>query len=79
MRCSIPFRARTFIVAQVFAIAAVAADHPAPLPIPDVEAKTEAAMKPYTELIEHTDAKIEMVPVRGGKFVMGSPDSEKGR
>src|SRR4051794_28986097 len=53
--------------------------HPAPLPIPEAEAKTQAEMKPYTELIEHTDAKIEMVPIRGGKFTMGSPDSEKGR
>src|SRR5438477_12927744 len=59
--------------------AASAADHPAPLAIPDAEAKTETAMKPYTELIEHTDAKIEMLPIRGGKFVMGSPEGEKGR
>src|SRR5262245_35960377 len=55
------------------------AEHPAPLVIADSEAKTEAEMKPYAELVEHTDAKIEMVPIRGGKFVMGSPDSEKGR
>src|SRR5437870_6564249 len=56
-----------------------AADHSAPLAIPDADAKTEAEMKPYTELIEHTDAKIEMVPIRGGRFVMGSPENEKGR
>ena len=56
-----------------------AADHPAPLPIPDSDATTEAAMKPYTELVEHTDAKIEMVPIKGGKFLMGSPETEKGR
>ena len=36
-------------------------------------------MKPYAELIEHTDVTIEMVPIRGGKFLMGSPDGEKGR
>ena len=36
-------------------------------------------MEPYTELVEHTDAKIEMLPIRGGRFLMGSPDSEKGR
>ena len=35
-------------------------------------------MKEYVELIEHTDAKIEMVPVKGGEFTMGSPDSEEG-
>ena len=55
------------------------AEHPAPLAIADAEAKTAAEMKPYAELVEHTDAKIEMVPIRGGKFLMGSPDSEKGR
>jgi formylglycine-generating enzyme required for sulfatase activity len=55
------------------------AEHPAPLGVPDSAAKTEAEMKPYTDLVEHTDAKIEMVPIRGGKFVMGSPDGEKGR
>ena len=53
--------------------------HPAPLPIPDAAAASEAQMKPYVELIEHTDAKIEMLPIRGGKFLMGSPESEKGR
>jgi formylglycine-generating enzyme required for sulfatase activity len=55
------------------------AQHPAPLAIADAEAKTAAEMKPYAELVEHTDAKIEMVPIRGGKFLMGSPDNEKGR
>ncbi len=50
-----------------------------PLPVPNSEAKTEAEMKPYTELIEHTDAKIEMVPIKGGEFIMGSPKTEEGR
>ena len=53
--------------------------HPAPLPIPDADASSEAEMKPYTELIEHTDARIEMVPIRGGRFIMGSPPTEAGR
>src|SRR5687767_3615471 len=56
-----------------------AADHPAPLLIPESVARAEAEMRAYTELIEHTDAKIEMVPIRGGRFLMGSPDNEKGR
>src|SRR5690349_15068212 len=56
-----------------------AADHPAPLVIPESVARAEAEMKPYTELIEHTDAKIDMIPIRGGRFTMGSPESEKGR
>ena len=63
----------------ITALSSFAADHPAPLAISDADAKSEMAMKPYTELIEHTDAKIEMLPIRGGKFVMGSPESEKGR
>lgn len=53
--------------------------HPAPLPNPEAEAAAEAEMKPYSERIEHTDATIEMVPIRGGTFLMGSPDDEPGR
>jgi formylglycine-generating enzyme required for sulfatase activity len=49
------------------------------LPVPNSDAKTEGEMKEYTELIEHTDAKIDMVPIKGGEFLMGSPDGEKGR
>ncbi len=50
-----------------------------PLPITESEASTEGEMKPYKELIEHTEAKIEMLPIPGGKFVMGSPADEAGR
>jgi formylglycine-generating enzyme required for sulfatase activity len=57
----------------------LAKPHPDPLPVPGSEAATEAEMKPYAELVEHTPAKIEMVPIPGGKFVMGSPDGEPGR
>ncbi|MCI0359019.1 MAG: formylglycine-generating enzyme family protein [Planctomycetaceae bacterium] len=80
---------RSWIIAITLPLAAIAslagsslvarAEHPAPLAIPDTAAKSEAEMKPYIELVEHTDAKIEMVPIRGGKFMMGSPDGEKGR
>lgn len=49
------------------------------LEVPEAAAKTEAEMKPYAELIEYTDAKIEMIPIKGGVFRMGSPDGEKGR
>ena len=42
--------------------------------------ETSAAdMKPYKGTIPHTDASFEMVPIPGGSFVMGSPESEKGR
>jgi formylglycine-generating enzyme required for sulfatase activity len=52
---------------------------PTPLDVPNSAAKTEAEMKPYTELIEHSQGKIEMLPISGGKFVMGSPADEKDR
>ena len=49
------------------------------LPVKNSEAKTAEEMKPYTELIEHTSAKVEMLPIPGGKFQMGSPDTESDR
>ncbi len=52
---------------------------PKPYPVPDAEATTEAEMKPYTEVIVGTDIKFDMVPIPGGKFLMGSPESEEGR
>jgi formylglycine-generating enzyme required for sulfatase activity len=36
-------------------------------------------MKPYNESITGTDVKFEMVPVEGGTFTMGSPESEAKR
>ena len=47
----------------------------------ETAAKPESAagMKPYTEQIPATDVKFDMVPIPGGEFSMGSPDSEKGR
>ena len=49
------------------------------LEIPDASAGSEKEMKPYVEKIEHSTAKIEMLPIPGGSFRMGSPDSEAGR
>ncbi|MFO7905850.1 MAG: formylglycine-generating enzyme family protein [Pirellulaceae bacterium] len=49
------------------------------LPVENAEAKAESEMKEYTELIEHTDATIEMVPIEGGTFLMGSPEGEEFR
>jgi formylglycine-generating enzyme required for sulfatase activity len=49
------------------------------LKIPNCDASSEGEMKSYVERIEHTPAKIEMIPIRGGTFRMGSPDSEEGR
>lgn len=51
---------------------------PVKLEIPGSDADSESEMKPYTDLIEHTNAKFEMIPIPGGKFLMGSPESEPG-
>ncbi len=37
------------------------------------------AMKPYPGKVPETGAEYAMVPIPGGEFVMGSPDSEAGR
>ncbi|MEZ6123401.1 MAG: formylglycine-generating enzyme family protein [Planctomycetaceae bacterium] len=39
----------------------------------------EAEMQPYAEAITGTDVVIDMVPIKGGTFQMGSPDSEAER
>ncbi|MGQ9822647.1 MAG: formylglycine-generating enzyme family protein [Thermogutta sp.] len=52
---------------------------PKPFPVPDADAASESEMKPYTESIVGTDIKFEMLPIPGGKFMMGSPESEEGR
>jgi formylglycine-generating enzyme required for sulfatase activity len=44
-----------------------------------VGVKTAAEMKPYKEIILDSDAEFEMLPIPGGKFMMGSPDSEEKR
>ncbi|MEP3477680.1 MAG: formylglycine-generating enzyme family protein [Fuerstiella sp.] len=49
------------------------------LSLADAVASTTDEMKAYAEVIEHTDVKIELVPVPGGEFLMGSPDNEKNR
>lgn len=36
-------------------------------------------MVPYTVTIPETDIRFEMVPIPGGKYLMGSPESESGR
>lgn len=52
---------------------------PAPTELPASLAETEGEMNPYSETIGSSGVKFELVPVRGGTFVMGSPESETGR
>ena len=41
--------------------------------------KTAAEMKAYTTTIPGSDVSYDMVPIPGGKFKLGSPETEKGR
>jgi formylglycine-generating enzyme required for sulfatase activity len=47
--------------------------------VANAAAANEAEMKQYAEVIEHTDVVIDMLPIQGGTFMMGSPGSEKDR
>ncbi|MBI2824286.1 MAG: formylglycine-generating enzyme family protein [Planctomycetia bacterium] len=47
--------------------------------VKDADARDEAGMKPYTERIAGVKVAFDMVPIKGGKFTMGSPDNEQGR
>lgn len=58
--------------AALLASSALAADNAS-------SAKTEAEMKPYTQKIANTEVTFDMVPIRGGEFLMGSPGNEEGR
>jgi formylglycine-generating enzyme required for sulfatase activity len=52
---------------------------PKPQENPAAEADEETGMKAYSEPLSGADLKLEMVPIRGGTFKMGSPESEAGR
>jgi formylglycine-generating enzyme required for sulfatase activity len=52
---------------------------PEPVANPDAEAEDESQMKAYTEEIPETDVTFAMVPIPGGKFMMGSPQDEANR
>jgi formylglycine-generating enzyme required for sulfatase activity len=70
---------RNFAIIALLAASPLLADEPKPIEIPASVAATEAEMKPYAELIEHTEEKFDLVPIKGGRFVMGSPATEPGR
>lgn len=55
-----------------------AAEAATPTPPADAEAKTQAEMKPYVEPISGTTVSVELVPIPGGTFTMGSSESEAG-
>lgn len=68
--------------ASVLQTPAAMADSPKPKAasdVPDAIAASEAEMKPYREQLRYTTTEIEMVPLRGGTFKMGSPESEEMR
>ena len=50
-----------------------------PVPLDDSIAANEDEMKPYVEKITGSDQTFKMIPIKGGKFKMGSPTTEKGR
>jgi formylglycine-generating enzyme required for sulfatase activity len=57
-----------------------AADAPKnPADVKNASATSESQMKPYTDVIANGDITFDMVPIRGGKFTMGSPETEPGR
>lgn len=41
--------------------------------------KSPAAMKPYKDALPGTDLAVEMAPIPGGTFIMGTPENEPGR
>ncbi|MBI5280552.1 MAG: formylglycine-generating enzyme family protein [Candidatus Solibacter usitatus] len=41
--------------------------------------KSPAAMKPYRDVLPGTDLVVDMAPIPGGAFTMGSPENEAGR
>ena len=67
-------------VLGIVAIAShLSAEDVEPVNVPNAVAESSDAMKPYAEIIEHTDVVIDMVPIPGGKFTMGSPKGEPDR
>ena len=52
---------------------------PEPRPVKNSAATTEADMKPYTETLPRGGHEFDMVPIPGGRFMMGSPAAEPHR
>lgn len=68
------------LLAILFApIGLKAQEKPPILVIEDAVAETAAEMKPYSEIVEQADVKFDMLPIPGGRFLMGSPEDEEDR
>ncbi|MGE3821650.1 MAG: formylglycine-generating enzyme family protein [Isosphaeraceae bacterium] len=68
-----PLLRRAILVFGSFALCPCLLAQQAPSPT------TAAEMKPYTQGIPGTSLKFEMLPIPGGTFEMGSPESEENR
>lgn len=71
---------RVLLSAALFGCAtcSIAGDDPY-LRDPDSEATDVREMKPYVQPIRDTTLKLEMVPIPGGTYTMGSPEDEADR
>ncbi|MEM7474216.1 MAG: formylglycine-generating enzyme family protein [Planctomycetota bacterium] len=68
-----------FTVASAQEASAQESDKIPVLAVPDSIAAGESEMKPYSEVVEQADVKFEMLPIPGGKFLLGSPEDEEDR
>ncbi len=69
----------TLVLATSSPLLTNAEDKPQAVKVPDAIAESPDDMKAYTEPLAHTAFKIDMLPIAGGKFVMGSPETEADR
>jgi len=83
LRPSFPLRCAALVIAAAAlpcgALLAETPARPIPLKVPNSDAAAEGEMKAYKELLEHAGVTIDMVPIKGGKFTMGSPTTEADR
>jgi formylglycine-generating enzyme required for sulfatase activity len=79
MAAAFSFTRSLLLCTTGFVVPAVIHGQVTPLVVPGAEAGSEGEMKPYAEPIEHTDVVVDMVPVPGGTFLMGSSESDQQR
>ncbi len=76
-------RVTLMVVATILPLAATAVTVstavPWVVPTAPEQSTSPPEFKPYTETISATGEKFDMVPIPGGKFTMGSPESEPKR